>query len=384
MSRFKYDFNILTNRKTFRYLEEDSPLRILLETVKEELTGESNLCLSEDIGDGDGMETDFSGTLANPGIRPGSLSIYAVIDSEENRERFTDRGDGTLISSKGGTGTIDYSSGAFAVSFNTPPYSSEDVYADYVGNFTTFGFTADALNPAYDARFIPYASGLDLDLWGETLGLPRKAGDPDAPYRTRLLNELRDVTASLTVDALKDRVEQIMGSGKRPEIIENWTLVPDWPLEWWKTTEPWSTWVPWEELVDFLVVLDPVLVDDEDIGVGDGGTTHFEGYLAEHPLKAGSLAITDGVETFTDQGDGTLDGNLGGDGTIDYQSGAWVVNFNTAPGLGIHIYADYSAYPTSLLNQLCTGIEEVKYAPTHVLLVYDTEQGYYRKLTEVE
>ncbi len=38
MARFRYNFNILTNRKTFRDLKDDSPLRTLLETVRAELS----------------------------------------------------------------------------------------------------------------------------------------------------------------------------------------------------------------------------------------------------------------------------------------------------------------------------------------------------------
>lgn len=38
MSRFRFNFNILTGRKAFRDLKEDSPLRKLLETIRSELT----------------------------------------------------------------------------------------------------------------------------------------------------------------------------------------------------------------------------------------------------------------------------------------------------------------------------------------------------------
>lgn len=44
------------------------------------------------------------------------------------------------------------------------------------------------------------------------------------------------------------------------------------------------------------------------------------------------ITVTDGVETFTDNFDGTLTGSLGGTGTVNYVTGAMSVTFNTAPG----------------------------------------------------
>ena len=81
-------------------------------------------------------------------------------------------------------------------------------------------------------------------------------------------------------------------------------------------------------------------VSGENIDTGDGGTTIFSGTLAD-PVKTGTLSITDTVETFTDNGDGTLTGDQTGSGTITYTTGAWSVTFNTAPALGQAITADY-------------------------------------------
>ena len=86
------------------------------------------------------------------------------------------------------------------------------------------------------------------------------------------------------------------------------------------------------------------VISDENIGSGDGAEVTFNGNLANVPLVAGTLSITDTVETFSDNGDGTLTGSLGGSGTIDYDTGAYSVTFNTAPGNGQAITADYDYY----------------------------------------
>ncbi len=169
MSRFRFNFAILTGRKTFRDLRADSPLRKLLETTRSELTE-----------------------------REGA----------------------------------------------------------------TLEFVSDGLNAVYDSCFIPTASGDELDRWGETLDLPRNAAETDADYRTRLLAELRDFTACITVDALADAVEAI--TTERPEIIDVHILAPDWPLEWWEDIGNENvTWCDWLHLADFLVVLGSEPSDSE-------------------------------------------------------------------------------------------------------------------------
>ena len=75
MGRFRYTFDVLTNRKTFRDLKESSPLRKLLETIRTELSQRETTIEDEQIGTGDGTQKRFRGTLAHPGIKPGSLVI---------------------------------------------------------------------------------------------------------------------------------------------------------------------------------------------------------------------------------------------------------------------------------------------------------------------
>jgi hypothetical protein len=86
-----------------------------------------------------------------------------------------------------------------------------------------------------------------------------------------------------------------------------------------------------------------VAVDDEVIGSGDDTEVTFSGTLVNYPICVGSLSITDGTETFTDNGDGTLTGSAGGTGTINYTTGAYSVTFNAAPATGVdNITGDYN------------------------------------------
>lgn len=486
MSRFRYNFNVLTNRKAFRDLKEDSPLLKLLEVIRSEIAGSTKVVPDEDIGDGDGSNKEFSGTLAHPGAKPGTLVIHAVVVGDTT-ETFTDKGDGTLVSDLGGMGSIDYASGKYSVEFNTAPKNGEDIYACYVGDFTIykpfsdedvgtgdgtslefsgtlahpgikpgsleirapvvgggtevftdngdgtlvsdatppgsgtinyssgafsvtftnapadgedvlasyFGstlhyqFTADGLNPVYDVRFINYASGQALDYWGETLDLPRsytgKAMESDADYRVRLLAELRDFTEALMVETVKEKVESVLGTGKIPEVTELWVLAPDWPITWCNDDpdKVFTTWVPWDGLVDFLVVLKPGTVDDEVIGTGEDPPKYtFTGNLSQTPVKKKSITIADFSEdeTFTDDGKGNLSSGEGGSGTIDYDTGAYSVTFIIPPENGENVLADYQVLADpdeEYLDDIAEFLIEVKFAPSRILIVDDSGGEYY-------
>ncbi|MFZ2097192.1 MAG: hypothetical protein WAV05_11205, partial [Anaerolineales bacterium] len=69
--------------------------------------------------------------------------------------------------------------------------------------------------------------------------------------------------------------------------------------------------------------------------------------LANIPLRPGDLVIStsDDGEEFTDNGDGTLTGDDGGSGTIDYLTGEWSITYGSNPGTGHSITADYDYYP---------------------------------------
>ena len=85
-------------------------------------------------------------------------------------------------------------------------------------------------------------------------------------------------------------------------------------------------------------------VTNEIIGTGDGTETTFTNTLENVPVKHGSVSVTDLVENFTDNDDGTLTGDAGGNGTINYATGAISVIFATAPLLDANITANYIRY----------------------------------------
>lgn len=91
----------------------------------------------------------------------------------------------------------------------------------------------------------------------------------------------------------------------------------------------------------------PTAVTGESFGTGDGSTKTFSGTLANTPVVPGSVTVneTGGEETFTDNGDGTLTGDQGGSGTINYKSGDISVTFNAAPAGTDDITADYRHGP---------------------------------------
>ena len=84
---------------------------------------------AENIGTGDGSEKTFADTLAfkAAGVKRTCFGITAT----DGTETFKDNYDGTLTGDKGGTGTINYMTGAISVTFNTAPNNSQAITADY-------------------------------------------------------------------------------------------------------------------------------------------------------------------------------------------------------------------------------------------------------------
>lgn len=111
---------------------------------------------------------------------------------------------------------------------------------------------------------------------------------------------------------------------------------------------------------------------DNNIALGNGGTS-YGGTLSTTPIVAGSFSPSDGTESFTDNGNGTLTGNLGGSGTINYTSGAWTLNFNSGVPNNTNIYAIYQpnvARPIMGLKQWVSELNGDRF-----LIAFDTRRA---------
>lgn len=124
---------------------------------------------------------------------------------------------------------------------------------------------------------------------------------------------------------------------------------------------------------------------DQNIAIGDGGAG-YSGTLTVFPIVSGSLSITDGTETFSDNGAGTLTGDLGGTGTINYSTGVWNITFASVVAVGVVISGIYETTASSgvlsgdgagTINYL-TGAYSVNFdtAPADTAQIYAKYQGY--------
>lgn len=83
--------------------------------------------VAEVIGTGDGAVEIFAASLAAAlPVEPGTVVITDGV------EAFADDGSGRLVGDAGGTGTINYKTGAVSVDFNAAVVNAVDVTADYI------------------------------------------------------------------------------------------------------------------------------------------------------------------------------------------------------------------------------------------------------------
>jgi len=103
---------------------------------------------------------------------------------------------------------------------------------------------------------------------------------------------------------------------------------------------------------DVLNISGKAVVDAEvlhTVTAGEDATVTFTLATDQKPVIAGTITITDGTETFTDDGEGVLDGSSTGTGTINYTTGAISITFAVAPGEDAVISADYQYVPSGVV-----------------------------------
>lgn len=104
----------------------------------------------------------------------------------------------------------------------------------------------------------------------------------------------------------------------------------------------------WYEDKNLFLTDFPNQVEEDSLATGDAILVNFTGTIQSYPIVTGSMLVFDGVETFTDNGNGTLTGSETGSGTIDYDTGDYNITFNAAPADGAEIKAKYQPYTSNM------------------------------------
>jgi len=85
----------------------------------------------EPIETGDGAQKTFTGSLQKAPLQAyNATKGYSVVITD-GTEEFVDNGSGVLSGDAGGSGTIDYVTGEFSVTFNAAPTSGDSIVATY-------------------------------------------------------------------------------------------------------------------------------------------------------------------------------------------------------------------------------------------------------------
>lgn len=106
----------------------------------------------------------YSGTLAFKAA--GARRICFEVTFTDTSETFTDNGDGTLTGSAGGTGTINYTSGAYSITFNVVAAGAVTATYRWADDSTTDGianFTYSATRTAGQGFILSQAGGGDFE-----------------------------------------------------------------------------------------------------------------------------------------------------------------------------------------------------------------------------
>ena len=352
--------------------------------------------------------TDF--TQDEPrAIGPGTLSITDGV------ETFTDNGDGTLTGSVTGTGTVDYRTGIWEVTFDTIPvanltvsYNSATV--EEVGS-TTAGTTAytgevsrkgiapntlifyvrredqveigDGATAAYSPTFGALVPGtltitaLDVNDNVMTVtddGDGALVGNVTVPgtinYTTGAASWTFDadvknaeaITAKFQTVAVDDGLGVIAGNSVAGTINYQTSA---WALNF--TLTPAGNFVPDLETA---AAIEAVFRHVTVLDFGDGVETDFEGTLEEFPIKPGSVEVFFAVgSSLTDNGDGTLSG-AGGSGTINYFTGAITATFTGAPASGFPVHVFYDSIVLQVVSTFMGDIGNERATLTDGLYVH--------------
>lgn len=119
---------------------------------------------AEAYGTGDGAQTTFTGTLAFKG--GGSRRTCFAVTITDSVETFTENKNGTFTGSAGGTGTINYTTGAASVTFAVAPLNLAAITVSYQWEDSSVKGVVDysktSPRNASEGFFVPQGDGGNL------------------------------------------------------------------------------------------------------------------------------------------------------------------------------------------------------------------------------
>lgn len=269
--------------------------------------------------EGDGQSLSYSFTLGNFPVLAGhsGLPTPSVLSIVAGIVTFTDDGDGTLAATggSGGSGIINYLTGEVTLTLNDPTdFYNVTVKATYE--------TVDEFQVAVQPTSL-------LDWLAQDYGFENDQFDPSFVRRSVIANlvkyfGIKATSASYSVRGEASGFDVIARGLYRisdPGIIAR---LPSSRVYQAGTGEYYTDINPRQILYDDIAAdLVYFYIAEETGVVGDGILTNYQIFLENFPIVDGysGFEITCGTETFSDNGDGTLTGSLGGSGTVDYQTG---------------------------------------------------------------
>ena len=338
---------------------------------------------AEALAVGDGTVGPFADTLAGAPLEPGTV----VVTDALTQETFTDGGNGTLTGDAGGSGTINYLTGALSVTYNGTLATSTVRNAAYTPMLqkTGLGATdAGALNGTGWSGTVDYETGVitatyatapsaiyplaasgpaqsllisySKVLWQFNMKWPGLFGN-DFKIKIEGQNGFEaDATATFTRWKVSVVETDANGDDQVLESFEDLDLDTSGSAAFLPTvmndTAAGSAYVTAVDVgnTGAPAALTGTLTSAEVLGAGDGVLTQFTGTLAAGDCHETTLAITAQTGlSVTDDGNGNLIGNVNpsGNNTINYDTGAFDVTFSSPPDNVTNVLATYYAASAS-------------------------------------
>jgi phage tail sheath protein FI len=266
-----------------------------------------------------------------------SYSYYASAT-----ETFTDEAEaGVLAGSGGGTGTIDYKTGAFSITFHTAPVAAGPLVVDYRYRTPTDGVLQFAAvwpgEGGNDLSVLVMDGSPYLDEYGITI-LPVSRGGTS--FRVIVYDQGQRTSIEFDCLSMYPDARNIQGDSRYVETVIGSKVYGETGFEDSQTND----------YICARVMKAPLSVDMEEIHVNtDHGVDTYEFTLAHTPIVPGTVEISaagGGLEVFYDDIDnpGVLagTGSPAGTGEINYETGFCRITYGTVPTVSRQLMANYN------------------------------------------